>query len=891
MSRFFPRSFLIYVIIIIITIIQSKILACSCSSSSSCQHHHIHHHTNPKFEQKTTIFWEFEEESKTWVQVKSPKDLYSCVNDTTCAIVGIIEPIELDQEQEQKSKKDGSIQKKKIKKDEKKIGGLASRKRISLIKMSEDSIWVTGVSGSIYERFWNGVQWVIAPHELPVQAGYAVSVFLVNHTVLALSEAGILYQIQLSENSQPIWVEYTPILDSTTTILIKSGVISHDRERIYFCTKNGLLLELSETDPPRWINHGKPRGAVVAAVVDAAGIRPQVIFTISLSGDLYEFDRSSKPLWKKHIWSKESGQDTALTPSTGCTAHRRTGSHSDSIFLLTKGGNLVERRLHRRKWKWLLHGSPKDQKLTSITLIAPDETHTNTNTFSLFLTTASGSVFEYNISKQQDVEETWVNHTHPPHAKVAKGISGLNYQPGRLVFPLDDGRLGELHQSKTGGDVAGPAQIINTRRRVSTKYTWSIIDAPESEGWNAEYCTEDRGPLNCISGVKDDTWSRTRSKTHENYYYYITPPGKSNEKTNLPQENSVNTNKDFRLRVMHEGRSFFLVTESGLIYEYLNVENVWFWLHHEYRTGIKGAVGNYNGSLFFVDENSNLLIRERSGNELTWINCTGVKKGRQVTVGPPWNPSSRKVTPEDSLFFVSKTGGLLQLTVALRKLKWKDCRNPLNVKIKGIIDQETFRENIVFVVGNDGRLYQYNKVTGLWHGHHQSQHMVLSRQPGTAMRPWSKSLTGSLFMISEDGRLVEYHRNQIDGWGWVEHGTPWLGVTLVGSTGPCIGGTHLFVTGSNGNVYLRFFNLDQQTWKWSDCGFPNQEYKNETDDCDPKVSATRPIQFMENSVVFELRDGRLAEMLRTEDLHWVWWRTIGTPVSRCGVVYWTAIAS
>ncbi|KAL4592182.1 hypothetical protein LXL04_005169 [Taraxacum kok-saghyz] len=886
MIRFFPRSFLIWIITIII--IQSNIppSSSSSSSSSSCQHHHIHHHTNNKFEQKTTIFWEFNEESSTWVQVKSPYDLISCVNDTNCTKVGIIEPIELDQEQE--SINDGGQRRKKVKKDEKKIGGLASRKRISLIKMSEDSIWVTGVSGSIYERFWNGVQWVIAPHELHVQAGYAVALFLVNHTILALSEVGILYQMQLTENSQPMWVEFTPIIDSSTTIIIKSGVISHDRERIYFCTKNGLLLELSEAEPPRWTNHGKPPGAVVAAIVDAAGIRPQVIFTISLSGDLYEFDRTSKPLWKKHVWGKQSGQDTTLTPSTGSTAHRRTGPHSDSLYLLTKGGNLVERKLHQRKWKWLLHGSPKNQHLTSITLVTPD-VNTYTNPFSLFLTTASGSVFEYNISKQQDVDEKWVNHIHPPHTKVAKGISGLNYQLGRIIFPLDDGRLAELHQSKTGGDVAGPTSNLNTRRRVSNKYTWSIIDAPESEGWNAEYCTEDRGPLNCISGVKDH---HILSKRHEHYQYYQTPPGKSKDESNLPLENSVNTNgnRNFRLRVMHEGRSFFLVTDYGKIYEYLNIENVWFWLHHGYHTDIKGAVGNYNGSLFLVDENNDLIMRERGGNELTWTNCTAVKKGRKVTGGPPWNLPTGKVTSEDSLFFISKSGRLLQLTVALRKLKWKDCRNPMNVKIGGIIDQETFRENIVFVVGTDGRLYQYNKVTGLWHGHHQSQHMVLSRQHGTAMRPWSKSLAGSLFMISEDGRLVEYQWNQVDGWGWVEHGTPGLAVTLVGSTGPCVGGTHLFLIGSNGNVYLRHLDLDQQTWKWTDCGFPNLDDENETD-CDSKVMATQPIQFTENSVVFELGDGRLAEMQRTEDLNWVWQRTIGTPVSRCNVIHWTAVSS
>ena len=159
----------------------------SCSSTSSCQEHHV-------FEQKTTIFWEFEEKSKTWVQVKLPYDLVSCINDN-CTKVGIIEPINEAKNSDQKSIKLSQEQKKKVKSDEKKIWNLGARKRLSVTKMSDDSIWVTGMSGSIYERFWNGIQWVIAPHDLPLQAGYAVSVFLINHTVLALSEAGILYQV------------------------------------------------------------------------------------------------------------------------------------------------------------------------------------------------------------------------------------------------------------------------------------------------------------------------------------------------------------------------------------------------------------------------------------------------------------------------------------------------------------------------------------------------------------------------------------------------------------------------------------------------------------------------------------------------------------------------
>ncbi|KAL3324645.1 hypothetical protein AABB24_038657 [Solanum stoloniferum] len=380
-------------------------------------------------------------------------------------------------------------------------------------------------------------------------------------------------------------------------------------------------------------------------------------------------------------------------------------------------------------------------------------------------------------------------------------------------------------------------------------------------------------------------------------------------------------NKNFHLRVMHEGKSFFLIMEGGLIFEYLNSDNVWFWLKHDHPTAMRGALGNYNGSLFLVDEQRSLLIRERDSAELAWINCTAMKKGRQVIGGPPWDNlpgKSRNARKEDALFFVSKSGRLLQFAVALRKFKWKDCRYPASTKIASIADQELLRENVVFVIGRNGRLYQYNKVTELWHEHYQSQHLVLSRSPGTAMRLSSLSLQGSLFMLSADGGLVEYNWNPSNGWNWIEHGTPDPSVILVGSPGPCFTGAHLFLIGSDGKVYLRF--LDDGAWKWRSCGFPymaNEKHVSDNHDhketctsddladhlekieenlqalnknCDSKVALTRPIPFSEDSVIFELRDGRLAEMRRTGDTDWTWSRTIGTPTSLCVTSFWATLA-
>ncbi|CAN0901812.1 hypothetical protein LINGRAHAP2_LOCUS21618 [Linum grandiflorum] len=455
------------------------------------------------------------------------------------------------------------------------------------------------------------------------------------------------------------------------------------------------------------------------------------------------------------------------------------------------------------------------------------------------------------------------------------------------------------------------------------RYVWSTIDAPETEGWNLEYCREDRGPTNCIMGIKDEQNDATRStirrrKGSQAQQDYLSSASSTIAAVNPTVEENSGVldnwiNSNFRLRVMHGGRSFFLITENGFTFEYLYNENVWLWLRHDHSTPIKGALGNYNGSFFLVDTYGSLLIRERSGNELAWINCTAMRRGKQVVGGPPWDSIPGKpmrASPEDSIFFVSnmedwfssqiRSQGLsvksdsenalnscIPITrVALRKFKWKDCSSPPNTKVATIIDQELFRRNIIFVTGKNGRLYQYNKVTELWHEHYQSQHLSLSRLLGTAMRSslHASSLAGSLFMLSEDGGLVEYHWKSGEGWNWIEHGTPNKGVSFTTSPSPCFERNLLFLVGTDGKVYVRY--MDEMTWKWRSCGFPyigkdedeaggaescmdkdfaaklekeEESLHEHNQHCDPKVASTRPIPFTEDSVIFELRDGRVRQ--------------------------------
>jgi hypothetical protein len=187
-----PLFHLIFLILVLLT--------SSFGSYSWCPHNYAPQN-NRKFEQKTDRFWEFQEQSKTWVEVELPYGLVSCVNDN-CTKVGSIHPVTRDAEEQLERQNDVTKKTESLKRKDGDGGKeqnseivLPLRKRISLTKMSESSIWVTGESGSIYERFWNGVQWVIAPHDLPVLVGHAICIFIVNQSILALSESGILFQV------------------------------------------------------------------------------------------------------------------------------------------------------------------------------------------------------------------------------------------------------------------------------------------------------------------------------------------------------------------------------------------------------------------------------------------------------------------------------------------------------------------------------------------------------------------------------------------------------------------------------------------------------------------------------------------------------------------------
>lgn len=272
-------------------------------------------------------------------------------------------------------------------------------------------------------------------------------------------------------------------------------------------------------------------------------------------------------------------------------------------------------------------------------------------------------------------------------------VQGVSLSSGRLFFSLVDGRIGELHAPGLGGGNVGPISLSASPRdrKQGSVYTWSILEAPETEGGNAEYCTSVRGPANCLEGIKDSQsgWQPPVSITEFSQKKRSpskgrlgrrgvarSDPAKETETTSATQSLlsraspwKHGTESLFQLRTMQTDKSIFFIGRDGAAFERFFSGEAWLWLKHEHTLRLSGIVGMYSGGVFVVDAERNLFLRERIGSVLHWMNCTEINGGRKVTSGPPWDHGllgeAHAATVEDALFVVDQDGNLMEFLVSV----------------------------------------------------------------------------------------------------------------------------------------------------------------------------------------------------------------------------------
>jgi hypothetical protein len=152
---------------------------------------------------------------------------------------------------------------------------------------------VVGPSGSVYERFWNGVQWVLIPHDLPGGVGKASALASVNGTILATTANGPVYHMYMSSQQQLVWrfcgsndpgnpievlKEVFHQANTSKGYLVKGpGMPTGEGATVFFPTNDERLAELLGLWPQAsWGYRSAPRDADVRAIADAGLMRPEL---------------------------------------------------------------------------------------------------------------------------------------------------------------------------------------------------------------------------------------------------------------------------------------------------------------------------------------------------------------------------------------------------------------------------------------------------------------------------------------------------------------------------------------------------------------------------------------------------------------------------------------
>ncbi|KAK3280308.1 hypothetical protein CYMTET_11847, partial [Cymbomonas tetramitiformis] len=401
----------------------------------------------------------------------------------------------------------------------------------AVMRFSDVSLWIIGPSGSVFERFWNGMHWVYIPHTMPNEADSAVSLHYLNHTIIVVSKQGNLYHRLMNDRDRKLlWRDCGP---QTPIKLRGAGAASVPRQSFFITTLSGHLWELQSLRPLKWMNHQHPAGVTLAEVVDTGSVQPNLVFAVGTDGELYEYEpptessQAKKLRWKHH--GRGGGTSASIdSPIAANAASAVRVGKSDgtslagcSLFLrMENGRGLYERRFDKGRWRWHVHQAPKGILLTGPTqaVSAPDVHHGASVSISGITTSGSTPppivvlafttshrmiTLAYRVDRNGG-EWIWQDPVSVAGMDVRPVSPMFVGRPSRQVFMLNDGRLADRSlRSSSGSDekTSGKRRRSTADASTGSYEGWIVYEVPESEGGNAEYCTVAEGPGNCLEGT------------------------------------------------------------------------------------------------------------------------------------------------------------------------------------------------------------------------------------------------------------------------------------------------------------------------------------------------------------------------------------------------------
>ena len=751
--------------------------------------------------------------------------------------------------------------------------------RASAHRPSRNSLcrWVVGRSGAVFERFFNGKNWVYIPHVLP-EGVSALHVSVVDRSVVVHTASGGVLRRSVGPDRRLQWLMVALPPEMRVATLLSADSWRGTERSLWTISVMGDLWEMHSCNGS-WQQYHHPRGDPLVALADVHSLRDGSVFAVAAGGMLWELVRGTT--WRQHALppAGQEGLSRGFAPLAGVSLPLRGGS-STLLLLAADGSGLMERRWDPsgRAFSWQFHPAPAWLQPSAVltgplsVFFLPSGPGAATELVPVVLVVAAdGTVLEFaargraaepgvieSAESTSQLDWRWARMTTPEDTQIATA-SAVTLEPGRLLFLAADGRLAEYEP-----EGFGPAGAPRPGRPPSpTQGRWSIHEVPETEGGNAGYCALEAGPYNCMTGVVSSVRLRTEALAGVGMDVItataVVPAAKGSRGRPLVPVAPWLSGAGMQLRLMLP-HSLFVLGPGGMMHERFFNGHAAVWVAHDQPRRLVAVAAVFNFSVIVLDDAGVLHIRERHGDSLRWrrlsaapgrgsgidgdesgaaaVPLVGVPPWDQCCAHPQWGV--RKANPW--LHFLGADGALKELAMLPSgRTAWRDT-GPVPGGAGGgdvrptIADSHVLRARCTFVVGVDGVLYQYNQVTGTWTMHALPSSMGPLAPAAGAVHRSLDTPAGSLFLRARSGALLE-RRWELLGpgssegfWRWVDHGRPPLEDSdgtppvlggPVGPVGPTLVDGSVFLVTEQGCVVQRA-HLGTGMWAWLQHDFPGK---------------------------------------------------------------------
>ena len=277
--------------------------------------------------------------------------------------------------------------------------------------------------------------------------------------------------------------------------------------------------------------------------------------------------------------------------------------------------------------------------------------------------------------------------------------------------------------------------------------------------------------------------------------------------------------------------SIFSLSPSGSVFErFYNGAN-WVYVRHELpgpRRLIAVTAVASHGTIFVSDERGQLFQRISPGLDrpLAWKR---VLPGHSIETGGVTGSDMRHGV---RVFFVDSSHKIVAYSVHRRNStiyegngdELIDCEsNEGQLWVSDLMEAETLQNK---VASENGGSVKTATDDDDGYGDDDDDEFYMTAFP-VVMTDAFSLLTGSLFAIDKYGQLIEHARSERL---WINHGHPSEGVPLSFGRGVVVRDVHpnrvgsIFLRGTDGNLYERWWDASIGSWRWMDHGHPENTF-------------------------------------------------------------------